>query len=527
MGKILRAMDGLLGVWLVSALATIILTMSGCKEPSTIGRYRATPVTNIILDDLGVVDEQPETFSGARQPMPRDLRVASEEYVIQKGDIIRVRVFELFGLGLQWEDNIQVNDTGRITLPVIGTMVAENRTELELTEDVVNRLSPQIIKDPKVGVVVLQSVQKVFTVQGAINAPGPYQLTEADFRIMRALAMAGGVPQFGSDYAYVIRNLDIEETINGDISYDTGTQAWQDSGLTPPQAEQDFDSQPPAVVPQPVKPPNAQDELLESITPMALMSSQSDGDLDGATASLDIIEQLELAERQRQQEQAGDVEPEITSRVVREGGRWQLEGHSDQPDDWTEPFTYDPAGNLPAPPIPPAGMEDDWDFDDFSGAGQQQEVIRVDLKKLTSGDITQNIVIRPGDDIHVPPNAIGIFYVAGQVSRPGPYNINGGQRMTLRQAVIGTAGPLTPTAWPSRCEITRRIGENQEVTARFDLQKVMEGTAPDMYIKPGDVLNIGSHPMARFIAVVRQSFRATYGFGFVYDRNLADKDFGH
>jgi hypothetical protein len=55
----------------------------------------------------------------------------------------------------------------------------------------------------------------------------------------------------------------------------------------------------------------------------------------------------------------------------------------------------------------------------------------------------------------------------------------------------------------------------------------MEGKAPNMFIKEGDVINIGSHPVARWLAVVRQSFRATYGFGFVYDRNFADKDFGH
>ena len=158
-------------------------------------------------------------------------------------------------------------------------------------------------------------------------------------------------------------------------------------------------------------------------------------------------------------------------------------------------------------------------------AGIGQEVIRIDLKKLRGGDLRQNIVVRSGDDIHIPPNVSGVYYVQGQVSRAGAYNLTAGQKMTLKQA-MAAGGPLTSLAWPSRCEIIRRIGENMETTALIDLEKVYEGTAPDIFIKPGDIINVGSHPVARWVAVIRESFRSTYGFGFVYDRNFADKDFG-
>ena len=60
----------------------------------------------------------------------------------------------------------------------------------------------------------------------------------------------------------------------------------------------------------------------------------------------------------------------------------------------------------------------------------------------------------------------------------------------------------------------------------INLEMIMQGTAPDMFLKPGDIINVGSHPTAQWIAVIRSSFRTTYGFGFVYDRNFADVDFG-
>ena len=183
-------------------------------------------------------------------------------------------------------------------------------------------------------------------------------------------------------------------------------------------------------------------------------------------------------------------------------------------------------GRSPVPQgLPAAPGQEVVPADSSAWSVGRQDVIRVSLKALRRGDASQNIVIRSGDDIHVPLNAAGVYYVMGQVSRPGPYSLTG-DKQTLKQ-VISVAGPLSPLAWPSRCEIIRRIGENEEVTYAVNLETLFAGTAPNVFIKPNDIINVGSHPVARWIAVVRQSFRATYGFGFVYDRNFADKDYGN
>jgi hypothetical protein len=97
--------------------------------------------------------------------------------------------------------------------------------------------------------------------------------------------------------------------------------------------------------------------------------------------------------------------------------------------------------------------------------------------------------------------------------------------MTLKMAVAA-AGGLGPLAWPKRCEVTRRIGKNKEETVLVDLDKIAQGEEPDFFIKPNDLINVGTHATARWRAVLRNSFRATYGFGFIYDRNFADRDYG-
>jgi len=43
-------------------------------------------------------------------------------------------------------------------------------------------------------------------------------------------------------------------------------------------------------------------------------------------------------------------------------------------------------------------------------------------------------------------------------------------------------------------------------------------------LKDDDIVNVGSNIITPFLFVIRNSFRFTYGFGFVYDRNFADRD---
>ena len=151
-------------------------------------------------------------------------------------------------------------------------------------------------------------------------------------------------------------------------------------------------------------------------------------------------------------------------------------------------------------------------------------LIKIPTDKLLAGDPRYNIVIKPGDAIHVPVDIVGEFCIMGNVNRTGYINITG-RPMTLKMA-IAAAGGLGPLAWPKRCEVVRRIGRKKEEIVMVDLDKIASGEQPDFFIKPNDLINVGTHPTSRWRAILRNAFRATYGFGFVYDRNFADKDFG-
>jgi len=535
---------------LITAVVLAAMLGFGCTNPSTVGRFRATPMTSIILDDLGVVDEAPSTFAGARDPVPADLVPDRSEYVIGSGDVLELAIFELFSRCAEWAGRKQVSETGRITLPVIGTFPAAGRTELELTEDIKDYLSPHILKDPKVSVVVTGSLQKVYSISGpAVAQPGRYPLGESDFRIREALAQAGGIPQLNVSHAYVIREVNEEELeysswgtaqadeshgemrpVGGMLAPGAGAGARVRSGSG--RAEVAIPVEPVPAEAEPLTPEREEQELIESIKPMLL---QSEG---GQERSRDGLVSMEAEVLFAQVLEQGYVsatdgdgsDSEKPFKVIRQGSGFRVvprEGEASL----LPPLAAEagPQQSVGREPMRPPGEAVEGrrrgELTELGGLGQGYEVIRVDLKALLGGDLSQNIVVKAGDDIQVPLNSVGVFYVMGQVARPGPYSVTG-DRMTIKQA-LAIVGPMTPLAVPSRCDIIRRVGENREVTYRMNLEKLFAGTAPDVFIKPGDIINIGSHPVAQWVAVVRNSFRATYGFGFVYDRNMADKDFGH
>ena len=101
------------------------------------------------------------------------------------------------------------------------------------------------------------------------------------------------------------------------------------------------------------------------------------------------------------------------------------------------------------------------------------DAIRIDLQKLQSGALVQNLTLRPGDTIFVP-RAQTVF-VSGNVRMPGEYVIRAG--MTVRQA-LALAGGVTDRGSTRRVQIIRVVN-GKETTISGDLQNA---------VKPGDTI---------------------------------------
>jgi protein involved in polysaccharide export with SLBB domain len=91
---------------------------------------------------------------------------------------------------------------------------------------------------------------------------------------------------------------------------------------------------------------------------------------------------------------------------------------------------------------------------------------------------------------------------------------------------VSAAGGLSPTAIPNRVDLVRMLGNDREATMRIDLAAIRNRSEPDVYMQANDHVIIGTNFFATPLAVIRNGFRMTYGFGFLLDRNFGNDVFG-
>ncbi|UCD50761.1 MAG: polysaccharide biosynthesis/export family protein [Phycisphaerales bacterium] len=238
--------------------------------------------------------------------------------------------------------------------------------------------------------------------------------------------------------------------------------------------------------------------------PLAVESGEA---ADAQRAATDAVQAEQPTERPAEQDMGGQIE------WVRRDGQWVpvRKGAPQQPIPLPPPREA-----LPPTTRAPLPREAEWE------EAVQTRLLKIPADKLMAGDPRYNIVIKPGDTVYVPVDIIGEFCITGNVNRSGFIGITG-RPMTLKMA-IAAAGGLGPLAYPKYCEVIRRIDDNREEIVMVDLDKIASGEQPDFFIKPNDLINVGTHPTSRWRAVLRNAFRAAYGFGFVYDRNFAYSD---
>jgi protein involved in polysaccharide export with SLBB domain len=111
------------------------------------------------------------------------------------------------------------------------------------------------------------------------------------------------------------------------------------------------------------------------------------------------------------------------------------------------------------------------------------------------------------------------------IQRPGTYNLPQNGRLTLTR-LVAAAGGFSQIATPERVDLTRVVGDRGQATIRLNARAIFEGTHPDVRLKSDDMLNFGTNFFATPMAVIRNGFRMSYGFGFLVDRNFGNDIFG-
>ena len=115
----------------------------------------------------------------------------NDEYRLGAGDKLRIEVYK----DTQLSQSVQIRPDGKITLPLIGDLVATGVTPIQLRDTITDHLK-EYITNPVVTVIVVEATAATAYVVGEVNKAGAVTLQAGPLTVIQAIAMAGGLKDF-------------------------------------------------------------------------------------------------------------------------------------------------------------------------------------------------------------------------------------------------------------------------------------------------------------------------------------------
>ncbi len=470
-----------------------LIAATGCEvdsfmDPSKVGSYNRTPIVLPILSELALIDEPRQEAPGLSKIRAEDLVAKPVEYVMGPTDVVTVTIYELRVEGQPSAFQHRIDELGMVRLPVIGEIKAAGTTPSQL-----ERLVAKKLKDvghfadhatPDVSVTMQSEALNTYTINAQPQVsgvrPGTFNITKTDLRVLEAVSNAGGI-------AGTVRKIYLIRSVKAAVVDTVPTD--------------------PLDIEVPIEDGEDALDAIFGDTKVEVKSAKKNSGLGGGIS--DILAGGLDDEDVVEEEKGGDGGWE------RINGRW-VNTKQSKAKAGADKSRVKGKGSKEVDPY----LEEAGDVT----SRVNQRVIEIPWDKLTDGHMQYNIVVRPGDVISVPAPQVGFVYISGEINRGGTYSLPGDKDLTVKQ-LIAMAGGLGVLAIPERMQLVRRVGEDQEAFMRINFRAIANGTQPDFYLKPNDTFRIGTNFLATPIAIVRNGFRATYGFGFVLDRNFVNDVF--
>jgi protein involved in polysaccharide export with SLBB domain len=517
-------------------------------DPGAQGYYKPTPTTIPILDRIDIIEE-PEAWPKYSKVTQLDLMPSDLAYRINPGDILELKIFGLYQTNQHHPVTRRVDITGYFRVPELGDVLVAGLTVQSAQDLIIRELGKKVMTHPSAQLDVVDQTALTYTVYGGLARWGVFTLRNPDLRLVEVLALAGGVPLSTQDI-YVIRQLEISDTVLPSWNKDNAARNIGGSIQLPPKESFNDSSQ---------APKTTIEDLIQQLnvsetdaTPREDSSQVPTADSSPSDASIDdLINQLDIGDS------ATSANHNVSPGIIQTGSPELIDIDDLVPARNAGPQPYQRA-KLPVDVdeliVPetsaPTGSafiyvpeSDSWvpvSVDSTSKTIEKKEtaldgstagpavlerIIRIPWQLLREGDSSYNIVIRPKDRVYVEDVPRGNLYIRGEIGRPGVYDYpRSGEKITLSE-FITSAGDLGPIAVPEKVSLTRRFGDVQ-ATVTLNYAAILQRTEPDIFLKPNDHISIGTTWGATPMAIIRNGFRATYGFGFLLDRNFGNDVFG-
>jgi polysaccharide export outer membrane protein len=165
------------------AIAFFGLSVSGCMSAMTSSGGKSHVPAGTTL-------ERPDNPAAIADPASHRIGIS---------DKLAITVFQVPDLSGEF----QVDQTGNINLPLIGTVQALGRTPPELSKILQERFGATYLRNPNVQVAVKEATAQTFTVDGSVKNPGVYKIV-GQTTLIKAVASASGVSEDADTGSVVI-----------------------------------------------------------------------------------------------------------------------------------------------------------------------------------------------------------------------------------------------------------------------------------------------------------------------------------
>ncbi|TGP30222.1 polysaccharide export protein [Mesorhizobium sp. M2D.F.Ca.ET.185.01.1.1] len=135
-------------------------------------------------------------------PAPQNSQNGSGQ-PLSPNDVLEVDVFQVDNLNR----TVQVDASGQISLPLIGTVTAAGKTVRQLEKEIEAAYSANYLQSPDVTIFIKESIGQRITVDGEVNKAGIYPVS-SNASLIDAVALAGGFNTIGdAGKVFVYRNI--------------------------------------------------------------------------------------------------------------------------------------------------------------------------------------------------------------------------------------------------------------------------------------------------------------------------------
>jgi polysaccharide export outer membrane protein len=132
------------------------------------------------------------------------LQAPSQEtfvYRIHPTDVLDIKVFEYPEMNVA----TRVSVAGNINFPPVGEILAAGKTQEELQQTIVDKLTGEFLKNPQMIISVTEAKSLNVSILGEVNIPGQKTVI-GEARLLDVLAQVGGVTAKAGTVAYLVRD---------------------------------------------------------------------------------------------------------------------------------------------------------------------------------------------------------------------------------------------------------------------------------------------------------------------------------